>query len=704
MFHNVKLSMKLALGFGLVLLVFVIAVMISRLQIGRVEEDSRFLNKVTDVQNLMSELESDIARARFEVRDYMYSENPNSLKRAREVLAEARARIEEGKRMYASDPRLLALKSLPDMDAPLDQYSKNVEAVASLTEAKQKNLQGLTAASVALLEGLERVSDLQYQSTNLEAEAGDTEKLKRRFERIHVVESLLIQTGEVRRAYYRAAVNRDVEAMNNILPMVEAMCQQTEKLFSESTRGNIKEELGKVLPRLNDFANDINAAVNQYRQLNELHNSRQTYSDGLTESIDKIYDISQNRVRTISKESTDSLSSAILTLLSLTVVAVVAGLLIAFLISRIITVPLKRIVLLADRAKKGDLTILRGDFGRESRDEMGKLADALAEMIGAQRAAMTEIVSIAGQVAESADTVRNSSNQNSDYIREAKTAIESVVALCESNSASLQESNAGTEEMSAASMTAAQAATDCAEFISHTTQISNHAVETVQETIQDMELLFKKSEESGEKLQDLVSSVEQISGFVGVITSIADQTNLLALNAAIEAARAGEAGRGFAVVAEEVRKLAEESGRAASSVRGLIDTLQTGARETMDSSTQSSELLTATMKKADGAKESLSDAMSQIDKANDRIQSIAAVAEEQAASSREIASGIDNSTKTTVDILQSMEHIQTAADETTRVSEDMTKQADSLSGFAQSLKDALSRFKVSEDGPRALRG
>ena len=246
MFHNVKLSMKLALGFGLVLLVFVIAVMISRLQIGRVEEDSRFLNKVTDVQNLMSELESDIARARFEVRDYMYSENPNSLKRAREVLAEARARIEEGKRMYASDPRLLALKSLPDMDAPLDQYSKNVEAVASLTEAKQKNLQGLTAASVALLEGLERVSDLQYQSTNLEAEAGDTEKLKRRFERIHVVESLLIQTGEVRRAYYRAAVNRDFEAMNNILPMVEAMCQQTEKLFSESTRGKQRDRKSVV--------------------------------------------------------------------------------------------------------------------------------------------------------------------------------------------------------------------------------------------------------------------------------------------------------------------------------------------------------------------------------------------------------------------------------------------------------------------------
>ena len=704
MFRNVKLSMKLALGFGLVLVVFVTAVMISWLQIGRVEEGSRFLNKVTDAQNLMSELESDVAKARFEVRDYMYSENPDSLKRAREVLGKAKAHIEEGKRLYASEPRLIALKSLSDMDAPLDQFSKNVEAVASLTEAKQKNLQGLTAVSITLLEGLERVSDLQYQGANSEAEAGDAEKLKRRFERIHVVESLLTQTGEIRRAYYRAAVNRDVEAMSNILPMVDAMRQQTEKLFSESTRGNVKEELGKVLPCLNDFSNDIKAAVNQYTQLNDLHNTRQAYSNSLAENIDKIYDMSQTRVRTISSESTDSLRSAILTLLSLTVVAVLAGLLIAFLIGRIVTVPLKRIVLLADRAKKGDLTILRGDFGRESQDEMGTLADALAEMIGAQRAAMVEIVTIAGQVAESADMVRNSSNQNSDYTREAKVAIESVVALCESNSASLQESNAGTEEMSAASMTAAQAATDCAEFISHTTQISSHAVDTVQETIHDMELLFKKSEESGEKLQELVNSVEQISGFVGVITSIADQTNLLALNAAIEAARAGEAGRGFAVVAEEVRKLAEESGRAASSVRVLIDTLQTGARETMDSSTESSDLLTATMKKADSAKESLSDAMGQIDKANDRIQSIAAVAEEQAASSREIASGIDNSTKMTVDILQSMEHIQTAADETTRVSEDMAKQADGLSGFAQSLKDALSRFKVSEQGPRALRG
>ncbi len=64
-------------------------------------------------------------------------------------------------------------------------------------------------------------------------------------------------------------------------------------------------------------------------------------------------------------------------------------------------------------------------------------------------------------------------------------------------------------------------------------------------------------------IRDLGQQSEEIGQIVTLITGIADQTNLLALNAAIEAARAGEQGRGFAVVAEEVRKLAEQSARAA---------------------------------------------------------------------------------------------------------------------------------------------
>ena len=82
---------------------------------------------------------------------------------------------------------------------------------------------------------------------------------------------------------------------------------------------------------------------------------------------------------------------------------------------------------------------------------------------------------------------------------------------------------------------------------------------------------------------------------------------------------------------------------------------------------------------------------------------IAAVAEEQAASSREIATGIDAATKSTVDMLQNMEMIQSSSDETARVAEDVAKQADGLAVLADRLKKALSRFKVSSDDASGAR-
>lgn len=86
------------------------------------------------------------------------------------------------------------------------------------------------------------------------------------------------------------------------------------------------------------------------------------------------------------------------------------------------------------------------------------------------------------------------------------------------------------------------------------------------------------TERGGEEMQDVVSSMKEISttaneifSIIELIDGIAFQTNILALNASVEAARAGEHGRGFAVVAGEVRSLANRSASASGEIKGLIE-------------------------------------------------------------------------------------------------------------------------------------
>lgn len=114
------------------------------------------------------------------------------------------------------------------------------------------------------------------------------------------------------------------------------------------------------------------------------------------------------------------------------------------------------------------------------------------------------------------------------------------------------------------------------------------------QTLEKQSKLMIETAQANSQVIQAVSEMQDQSRHIGMIIStisaIADQTNLLALNAAIEAARAGEQGRGFAVVAEEVRKLAEESGKAAASISRIIEEAQKSTDDTKEKTVISSQL------------------------------------------------------------------------------------------------------------------
>ncbi|MBQ7594426.1 MAG: HAMP domain-containing protein [Synergistaceae bacterium] len=700
MLNNFKITGKLTIGFGIVLALFGVAVFFSWTSISAVQSDVQYLQKVVDnTVKIAVELTNQISWIRACVRDLKFSESDEDMDRMTNYLSGLRTILERGKQMYAQDPSLSSLSNLAEMENIIRNTESTFSKATQMIRTKRTVSATLNQEIDKMIALLQSVVDMQYQVTLSQLKTSlEGTSMETYIERIRLAEGLTTAFAVTARNYAVALQTRDAKMMNDIVQQLVNGENQYNRYYETSTLKEIRDLMAAGRGTFTTLKNGFNDVLSSFTQTEPAFAALLADGLNLVNIANKITDAGTDRIVGLSQGAYDSLGSTMTLVLALAGVAIFIGIFIALYIAKSISTPLGRVVELCKEASNGEMAITRADFHYEGKDELGNLGDALSEMFGSLSTAIGDIRGLAITSHETSANMKEDATKNTDYANNVRANVANVVKLMEGSASSLQESNAGTEEMSAASMTSAQAATDCAEFISNMTTVTNKAVDTVKEAIANIVILQKKTKESGIKLQELVESVNKISEFIGDITSIADQTNLLALNAAIEAARAGEAGRGFAVVAESVRKLAEESSRAAENVRGLIETLQEAARETKTSSDETAVLLDETTEKANHAQDSLGEAIGQIDKANDRIQNIAAVAQEQAASSREIAAGIDNVTKSTTEILENLESVKNDMDETALIAERAAKGAIDQTGLVESITEALSQFHIEDEG------
>ncbi len=702
MLKNFRITGKLGIGFGIVLLLFGVAVFLSWTSLSAVQSDIDFLQDVVaGVLKTADQLSSTINTIFSDVRNLRFTESDEEINSVTTSVNDLRNQIDAGKRLYASNPKLVSLANLAEMENILRTSSATLDRTIAMIRTKRTVQATLEKEIDKMTTLLNNVVEYRYKMVVDDIKKNiEGHDYERDFDRVKGIEALRLSFSNTVRNYYAAMWHTDAKMMNDIVNQLVNGENRYNAYYESSRVQEIRDMMNAGRGVFTTLKNGFNDMLNSFTQTGPMFD--QLYKDctDLGSISDKLTQAGLTRITDLTKASFEAIGSSITLMIALAIVAIVVGIGIALMIAKSISKPLGRVVELCGNASHGDMSIVRDDFHYEGKDELGDLGDALSEMFYSLSTAIADIRGLAITSHDTSARMKEDATKNTEYANNVRASVANVVKLMEGNASSLQESNAGTEEMSAASMTSAQAATDCAEFISNMTTVTGNAVNTVKEAIANIVILQKKTKESGIKLQELVENSNKISEFIGDITSIADQTNLLALNAAIEAARAGEAGRGFAVVAESVRKLAEESSRAAENVRGLIETLQTSVRETKTSSDETAVLLDETTEKANGAQDSLAEAIGQIDKANDRIQNIAAVAQEQAASSREIAAGIDNVTKATSEILNHLESIKNDMDETALIAERAAEGAVEQTGLVESITESLSQFKIEHEGAK----
>ena len=585
MLKNLKITAKLGVGFGLVLALFGVAVFFSWQSISVVQSEMAFLQDVAKSLDMVNDANSFVSWIRADIRDLHYTESEEDISRLQGHITDLQTKLTEINQLYTKIPRMDSLAGAAAMETVLRRGVTNLNKLVSLIRVKASAVKKLNEDITIIQRSFNEIVELQYKRTydeinevvkDLQSGSNDgiilnlASDLTRKVDRVKGAEEMLTQLITIAWRYQEGMMNDDVKALSNVADSLDKLNNMVVDFANTTKVKDVKDKLNSLRDEFQTFKTSFAAVVKAFRETEPLFQAFLNDTLELTNTADAMNAGGIKGVITVTTRQHGALGHSMKLLLALAAAAIVVGVGIAFYIAGSIRKPLARVVELVTNARDGDMSITRGDFHYEGRDELGELGDALSEMFLSLRTAISEIRDNANSSTDKASTMHTDASANLNGANQVRTAVADVVKLMESNSSSLQESNAGTEEMSAASMTSAQAATDCAEFISNVTQVANTATQTVQEAISNMNVLQTKTDESGEKLQGLVEAVDKISEFIGVITSIADQTNLLALNAAIEAARAGEAGRGFAVVAESVRKLAEESGRAADSVRGLM--------------------------------------------------------------------------------------------------------------------------------------
>jgi len=361
-------------------------------------------------------------------------------------------------------------------------------------------------------------------------------------------------------------------------------------------------------------------------------------------------------------------------------------------ITKIITRPLNTMVLVCKEFAAGDFRDKPRKLVRK--DEIGQLADALANMRDSLRITFKQVNESAEQVAASSEELTANAQQSAQAANQVAESISEVAVGAEKQVHVINETSAVVEQMSAGieqvgkntdlvAGKSAQAAAKAKE--------GDKSVETAVKQMTNIEQTVNNSAQVVTKLGERSKEIGQI---VDTISGIAGQTNLLALNAAIEAARAGEQGRGFAVVADEVRKLAEQSHDAAKKIATLINEIQGDTDKAVVAMSEGTREVKIGTEVVNTAGRAFREIVVLTTEVSNQVQEISTAIQQMESGSQQIVSSVKQIDGLSKQASGEAQTVSAATEEQSATMEEIASSSQALAHLAMNLREAVSKFQI----------
>jgi methyl-accepting chemotaxis protein len=672
--NRLTIRMKLWIGFGLILAILSISSAVTLISLGKVGDHvSEVVRQQQPALTTTKDLATSLQQAAASLGFYLLTK-------------ETLHRDEYGRRIKQTKAIIQTLKSMPavlndetssqlvdKLNSGLRRFEASGETLLGKASSYENNFPGIAYAN----QQINPLSRVQLQLTSqmimseMEEESNDERK------------QLLANLAELRdawsnimngiRGYLAFRSDANIKDMTLYIERTESLLERLNQQGDLLTLDQADS--------LEQFTQNMAKFKRRYRKMLEIHGSEQWRSDAwivrsklgplLTSLDSEMANLVTRQESAIAETSNHLIHGARSTnrlVIGLLVIGLTFGLIISWLIARLISGP---IILAADTMQEiasgdGDLMI---SLDKKSDDELGSLAEAFNHFVSKIRGLIQSTAhSTASVIAAVAQTCDNT-DQIISRILEQEQETDQVATAMNQMTTSITDvaKNASVAEE------AAKAASDEAK----------HGRDMIRQTSDSINELAKEVELAEQTIQDVESESEHIGTVIDVIKSIAEQTNLLALNAAIEAARAGEQGRGFAVVADEVRSLANRTQQSTGEIESMIQSLQKGTRQAVSVMASGRAQVGRNVTLAGQTLDALNEISSAVDTINRMNSQIATAAEEQRAVAAEINNNIFN--------------INDRSKQTSQQAKAASETVASLGNYAANLQNIIQQFKFSGD-------